>query len=470
MSNPSGKPLRLDARLFSLPDDTVYLCLPYWFRSALLSLTERMLWSRVWLDDDETYVLSSEDVDRIEYGIWKLSQDDCGCEESGMIDDILKRIEELENMNINNYVNCGCGCGCGSSEQLPENDLLPNDPPLAGAEPPDDDEGVQPPSGNKCSRANWMYDQILTTLRLVATTNTRESYIYNLSIQYGITLAMATQSVPFAMFSVLLGYLARTTLALVEETLVELKDAIVCALYSSQSVKGARLAVGSVVGTATNPYARLALLVINQIVPYSTMFEVGREIPSRYNSMPCCGSVPDVFPELPDDGCEEYYLTVAAPVSITPGGSPPNAQLTYSAATGLFTFTPLQLQQNNHLVTMVLDFDALPDDVFGFLIEFSSTIYGDTNNGMGINSLAGGNYDLKTDHVYYSASLAGTDSCYDDYTNSLNSAIAGTRYNGWSTTAALTNGPKSTFTFKTAGTGSAAQSFSGRILVICKRP
>ena len=119
---------------------------------------------------------------------------------------------------------------------------------------------------------------------------------------------------------------------------------------------------------------------------------------------------------------------------------------------------------------MVLDFEALPDNVYGFIIEFSTTVYGDSNNGMGINSFAGGNYDLKTNHVYYSFALASGDSCYEDYTAALTDALEATRYNGWSTTSPLTNGPKSTFNFKTAGTGTVAQSFSGRILIICKRP
>src|SRR3990172_7375686 len=174
-----GKPTRLKASLLAGSDELVYLCLPDWFRSALLSLTERMLWTRVWTDDNgDEHILSSSEKTRIEYGIYRLMVDGCEDEElQEMIDEIISRLEELENMNIN--VNCGCGCGCGGGcgggcGHVAENELLPTDPPLGGAQPPDDSEDILNPSGDKCARANWMYDQIKATAQLGTTAQSRQ--------------------------------------------------------------------------------------------------------------------------------------------------------------------------------------------------------------------------------------------------------------------------------------------------------
>lgn len=68
-----GKPVRLDDRLFELPDDLVILCLPEWFRSMLLSLCDRPFWGkRVWGRE-----LSEQEIDRLEEGVYLLSVEEC---------------------------------------------------------------------------------------------------------------------------------------------------------------------------------------------------------------------------------------------------------------------------------------------------------------------------------------------------------------------------------------------------------
>src|SRR3990172_8673744 len=91
-----GKPLRLSYERFDLPDDLVLLCIPEWFRASLLDVTHRFLWSRAWTDAGGTeHTLTEEERRRVEYGIFKLSQEEC-------------------DMNIINNVDVSCG-GCAST-------------------------------------------------------------------------------------------------------------------------------------------------------------------------------------------------------------------------------------------------------------------------------------------------------------------------------------------------------------------
>lgn len=73
-----GKLFRLAYERFSLPDDLVLVCIPEWFRYSLLDMTMRMLWSRVWTDSNgNEVVLSESERTRVEYGIWRLCQEEC---------------------------------------------------------------------------------------------------------------------------------------------------------------------------------------------------------------------------------------------------------------------------------------------------------------------------------------------------------------------------------------------------------
>lgn len=402
---------------------------------------------------------------------WVNSCGDCAdCELCDMTkDELLELISEVLDMNIkvNCGGGCGCGCGCGS---VPTNEPLPSDPPLGGAIPPVDSDELEPPLGNKCARANWMADQFKTTLLSGSTIDSREKMISLLVQQYGISLAIATALVPLAMFAVFVAYLANSAVGLIEDTFDEIREGIVCALFVATSEKRARQGVDAVIDAGTNPFARLVLRAVNQMIPYQLLFDSSITIPSSYSSMSCCGQSQNDFVNLPTDECGEYYLIVADAYTITPVGSPPNAQLDYSPASGAFAFTPLQLQQSSHIIHMDINFDVMTDDVFGFVVEFVERVYGDSNNGVEVNSFAGGINTIQTNTVYYSAALAGVDACYADFTLALSTALSGTRYNAWATTSPLTSGPKGKLSPKSTGSGAAAQTFEGRILIICKRP
>lgn len=121
-----GKLLRLSAERFNLSDDLVLLCLPEWFRAALLDMTHRMLWSRAWTSQDGTErILSESDRRRIEYGIFKLSQEEC-------------------DMEIINNVNVTCG-GCGSSTPTTLYCILSDGTPVITPQPPAPTEPTPPP-------------------------------------------------------------------------------------------------------------------------------------------------------------------------------------------------------------------------------------------------------------------------------------------------------------------------------------
>lgn len=124
-----GKTLRLSAERFSLSDDLVMICLPEWFRAALLDMTHRMLWSRVWTySDDSERILSENDKQRIEYGIFQLSQEEC-------------------DMQIINNVNVTCG-GCdGTSTPTTLYCVLPDGTPVITPQPPAPTEPTVPGGG-----------------------------------------------------------------------------------------------------------------------------------------------------------------------------------------------------------------------------------------------------------------------------------------------------------------------------------
>ena len=158
---------------------------------------------------------------------------DC-CDE---IDDILKRIEELENMNIN--VNCGgCGCGCGcknGSDSMVGEDGLPIStgiPPVPSTDEPENFVGAW-----LCDAANEFVDKWIdfygNMFNLGIIGQGSLAAILSLAIAAGIlTGGIGTILILIAAITILP---AATAADWIRDWLVENHDGLVCAMVSAAS-------------------------------------------------------------------------------------------------------------------------------------------------------------------------------------------------------------------------------------------
>lgn len=162
-----AKPFRLRLSRLSKDGDGLF-CLPLGFRDVLLDACERLLWTRVWLDDAGNEINAAEgDFDRIEEGIRRLSD---------MCEIVINNQIELPTPVVNVNVSGGGGC-CTDVPvpQLPDGTsypLIPVDPndPLGDTVPAWDDFAGEPPPGypttqdwidDRCRAANWFVDSYI---------------------------------------------------------------------------------------------------------------------------------------------------------------------------------------------------------------------------------------------------------------------------------------------------------------------
>lgn len=390
-----AKPTRLDARLFSGSDELVYLCLPDWFRNTLLSLTERLTWSRVWLNEDwSDYSLTSEDKDRIEYGIWQLTRDDCGCEDLEMLDEIISRIEELENMNIN--VNCGCGCGCGDSKQ-PEivegidlDSLCP---------PPEQDETAPPQAdiASKCNLANYLIVQLRTTLiNLWNRTQTYQEYFDWWRDLFGFLPTALVVGTTYDTYVAVSQWLTGRSVEWITSNFDPLFNEMVCALYSASSPASAAAGVATVLDKLPFPL-NSAAKTIAQRLPYSALFSGSIVSPPGFTNRECCGSVPapggiEPLPESPA-GYFWASLETAEFVTVPNAGS---GTVAYDAASGRFTMSPLtgqvfhEVDVNVDISLLVDRMSALSAHAYYIQIVDKPAVANNGNDGLSIEAAGGG--------------------------------------------------------------------------------
>ena len=169
-----GKLLRLRISRLRKEGEGLF-CLPLGFRDALLDIGERLTWARTWIDEnEETAVLSDEDWQLIETGLWRLTD---------MCEIIINNIIEVPPapVTINNSTTCGCGDysltfptpTTPDGTPWPCVPLNPEDP-LGETVPTWDDETETPPSGwpdyptfdeSRCRSANWFVDSFLIMVR-----------------------------------------------------------------------------------------------------------------------------------------------------------------------------------------------------------------------------------------------------------------------------------------------------------------
>ena len=429
----SAKPTRLDARLFSGSDELVYLCLPDWFRNALLSLTERMLWTRVWLNEDWTdYHLTEEDKTRIEYGIYKLSQDECGLIDMEQIQEILDRLEELENMNV--YVNCGCGCGCGDSSQpaLEEGvtlvDLCP-DQDLPDSAPP------QTAVAEKCNLSNYFIVQLRTTLlnewARAQSWPEFKGWWENLFVWMpSVYIVQQTYSTYVAVSQ----WLAGKAVDWITGNFDPLFNEMVCALYQSISPSQAQSSLFTVLDKLPYPLDQSAK-AIAQRLPYRALFASDIQNPPGFTNRECCGQMPgnDGIQPLPEAPTGYFWATLVDGEFVTVPNNG-TGQVSYNSFNAQFQMQPLTTQ-SYHEVQVDVDISDLTDRLLasgahGLLLQFvNPPVEQYNNNGILLSSNTGG--------TYLAPVTGGTVMYYDnseyvavsDFSDFVDAVQASTKYN-----------------------------------------
>lgn len=392
----AGKPTRLESRLFSGSDELVNICLPDWFRNALLSLTERMTWTKVWrLDDGSEYSLTEEDVTRIEFGIYQLTRDDCGILDEDMLDEILTRLEELEQMNIN--VNCGCGCGCSGQSQPPiEEGVVIDD--LC---PPQDLPETAPPQTavtQKCDLSNYFVVQIRTTLlnewARAQSWPEFKGWWENLFVFLPqVYIVQQTYSTYVAVSQ----WLAGKAVDWITGNFDPLFNEMVCALYQSISPSQAQSSLFVVLDKLPYPLSESAK-AIAQRLPYSALFAPDIVSPPGFANRECCGQSPgqeDVQP-LPEAPAGYFWATVQdGEFDTVPNNG--TGQVSYNAFNAQFMMQPLTTN-SYHEVQVNVDISDLTDRLVaagahGLLLQFvSPPVEQYNNNGIQLSSNTGGTY------------------------------------------------------------------------------
>lgn len=129
MSKRQGKPVRIRASRLNSGGDCLVL-LPVGFRDALLDLSGRMKWSRVWTDDEWNSIsLTESQASIVELGI--------------------QRLVDCVDINVINNVSCG-GCGC-SGDGTDVTVIIEDDEETGGFTEdslPDDVQGELDPEGD----------------------------------------------------------------------------------------------------------------------------------------------------------------------------------------------------------------------------------------------------------------------------------------------------------------------------------
>lgn len=377
----AAKPTRLDSRLLEGSDEIVYLCLPDWFRNALLSLTERMLWTRVWLDEDwEDYHLTESDKTRIEYGIYRLTQDSCGEADMEIIQDIIERLEELENMNIN--VNCGggCGCGCGGTS-IAKDDAPPSDyltPPPTTGDIPEVIEGSA--LQHKCNMANYL----MYSLRLAAIQSANFTGGYQSWADYWADIFTFIEDVNLTKFQYQPYITMKAAIAGVTNTDVIVQpfdvmyNDLVCSIYSAPSSQVAADNVDAMLKAGYSDYfVRTMMTEIASQLPYDAAFDMATvsNLPPSFQNRDCSsctGGSADLPP--PPAGFVLIPLLSSDVVEMTQEGGTNTHSFSQSGTQ--FTFTATAGEWNASSVTLnstAIKARAAVTHLFGLVLQVVST-------------------------------------------------------------------------------------------------
>jgi len=195
-----AKKFSLDYARLSEDESLVLLCLPYWFQNALLDLTERLLWSKVWQTDTGDYPQLTEiDKERIEHAIYLLSVEEC---------DMVINVTTGANSQT---VECSGGCGDGGANCTTpppwQNVPMPGGTPcypVPPVNPPVNPVPPVPPPGTpedewdvyRCKLANYAWEQIRAWLVAV-------SGVPNTLITIGAILTILWTLAPLALLSII---------------------------------------------------------------------------------------------------------------------------------------------------------------------------------------------------------------------------------------------------------------------------
>jgi len=257
-----------DYTRLSEPDDLVFLCLPYWLQMHMLDMTKRMLWSRTWQDDSGNYPpLTESDRDKIAYGIYLLSLEEC---------DMVINVTTGAN---NQTVECGGGSGGSGCSSPPPWQGLPGqcypveqypppitDPNYPAPDNPPDDIPLEDWQLLRCRQANYAWQKIYEWLGALAnlSTNLATVAVVLLAI-WGLAPAVILTLVGSGILQ-LAGLLAAWSayveafdelFEFAQEYWVDNRDEIVCKFYNATDVAILRNDVFDPMLTAILDYAEL---------------------------------------------------------------------------------------------------------------------------------------------------------------------------------------------------------------------
>lgn len=285
-----------------IPKDDLYL---YAFAGAYQYFSKWTAWER---SNDNRAALAAAAWKNayyytLENGWINCGEDVCNCQDE--IDEIIARLEELENMNIN--VNCGCGCGCQQSQPCDPTDITDDDVTM----PPGDEETGDIGQQQKCNISNYF----IYALRLGVINTISQAYsLYDPWWQalWELSGGFEPIRVNWAIWSAIRAWFVGRTITEFTSTFDPMFDSLVCTLFNSQSSTEARENLDAALNALPIPW-RYVTRAMTGNLPYATLFIPGTiSLPAGFENRQCCGSVPpgdDV--ELPPAATGYAWLPIS---------------------------------------------------------------------------------------------------------------------------------------------------------------
>jgi len=300
-----GIPVRMPIDMFDRTSDKVLVCIPSNFRDMCLALTgDSLFWSATWQQE-----LTSEQLALINEGIAGLQDDFGDCVDfQNEIDDIVTRLEELENLNI--CISCGCGnssgsCGCGTADTTNPGDGVRIVPPS-----PDEDSQPTDPTylDYKCDLSHYLF-YLFRDVELPALLGLQQSGELSFD-EIALTLEgifgglMPLFGLVWTVFYTIViwivnGLTDQDAVTALQTICDRNKDALICAMYTSINMWDALESVSDVFAadTVASWHWRTGLVYLSQTIPYETLFfaEADRtELPPEFigSECVCSGGVP----------------------------------------------------------------------------------------------------------------------------------------------------------------------------------
>lgn len=451
MARIYGIPVRLPASLLERTSEEICVVIPENYRDMLLSLVgDSTYWAATWdrpLTHDEILLLNSG-----VYGLQNPIGDCVTIQEE--IDDLIRRIEELENVNI--CVSC-CSCGSGTSCENVGSTAPPDGTSIVD---PANDADVQPIDPNydvyKCEWSHWavaMFMDYINQLNgLVEAAQTEYEDALTIWENTMLPLVPGASYAWTIFYNTMIWAVAHLT-GSVASSLLQLvntnQDSLVCALYGAINQQDALERVSdTIMSWSASWFFRYGLTILAPNIPYDGLFleEAQRPvIPATYQGLQCpCSEGGDNLPA----GCTgtggESYPAVTDFCYRQVDSTTPITTINDQGQLYEILGRDMRIYGSNHpgnvLFGFGVDLDFRPTNAIGLVVTVTKVVPGSSSAAARIGTDGSLTNPLFTGGTYVTQDVAESTYAFyvptgtDARTQAIADAVTALEFNGGSAT------------------------------------